>query len=188
MSRRGSRSIPTTGSWTSERADAPRKTPTASSPDVRLRMQAVRQRDTRPELALRAELHRLGLRYRVGIPPLPNLRRRADVVFPRARVAVFVDGCFWHGCPIHGTTPKRNSQWWTSKIETNKARDADTDKRLHEEGWTVLRFWEHDDPIEAAQIIAHHVRASLQQRHRGLGTSPTAVHLSMRNPLDEIDN
>jgi DNA mismatch endonuclease (patch repair protein) len=89
-------------------------------------MQATRGRDTAPELALRRELHRRGLRYRVDMPVIPGLRRRADVVFPRARVAVFVDGCFWHGCPQHATFAKSNAAFWAAKIAANKARDTDT--------------------------------------------------------------
>jgi len=108
-------------------------------------MQANRGRDTGPELALRRMLHARGLRYRVDHALPFDRRRRADIVFTRARVAVFVDGCFWHGCPEHGTTPRTNSTFWAAKIARNRARDADTDARLAEAGWTVLRFWEHED-------------------------------------------
>lgn len=94
-------------------------------------MQANRARDTAPELALRRRLHALGVRYRVDLPPLPGLRRRADIVFPKLRVALFVDGCFWHGCPDHG--PRRfgaNADYWTEKIVANRSRDADTNAAL----------------------------------------------------------
>src|SRR5713226_5099519 len=107
-----------------------RGAPIASSDVVRHRMQNTPQRDTPVELALRACLRRLGLRYSVHRQIVPEVRRQADVVFASARVAVFVDGCFWHGCPLHGTWPKANAVWWRNKIETNRTRDADTDSRL----------------------------------------------------------
>jgi DNA mismatch endonuclease (patch repair protein) len=119
--------------------------PPASSPSALRRMQAARQRDTAPELAARSELHRRGLRFYVNRAPLPSLQRRADIVFPRRRLAVYIDGCFWHGCPEHGTWPKANAEWWRTKIEANRARDRDTDRRLKEAGWTVVRGWEHGD-------------------------------------------
>src|SRR5262249_31998252 len=112
-------------------------TPPVSSPNALRRMQSVRQRDTAPELAARSPLHRRGLRFYGDRAPLPSLRRRADIVFPRRRVAVYIDGCFWHGCPEHGTWPKTNAEWWRTKIETNRARDRDTDRQLKEAGWTV---------------------------------------------------
>jgi DNA mismatch endonuclease (patch repair protein) len=125
-------------------------------------MQVTRQRDTPGELALRAALSERGLRYRVDAA-LPGTRRRADVAFIGAKIAVFVDGCFWHGCPRHGTWPKANSEWWREKIEGNRRRDRDTDKRLKRDGWLVLRFWEHDNPIDAAAGVA-----SIVQRHARL--------------------
>jgi len=121
-------------------------------------METTGRRDTVPEVALRSLLHRRGLRFRVDRAPLPGLRRRADIVFTKSRVAVFVDGCFWHGCPHHGTWPKANAEFWRSKIETNQRRDADTDRRLWEAGWTVVRFWEHDDPTWAASQVVEAVR------------------------------
>lgn len=109
-------------------------------------MQANRSRDTKPELRVRRALHALGLRYRVGIAPDPGLRRRADIVFTRARVAVFIDGCFWHGCPEHGRSRfNHNADYWPDKIAGNIARDADTTERLQIAGWHVLRYWEHED-------------------------------------------
>lgn len=116
-------------------------------------MQAARQRDTAPELAVRSELHKRGLRFYVDRPPLPSLRRRADIVFPRRRLAIYIDGCFWHGCPVHGTWPKANAEWWRAKIEANRARDRDTDRRLDEAGWQALRAWEHESPSEIADRV-----------------------------------
>jgi DNA mismatch endonuclease (patch repair protein) len=111
------------------------------------------RRDTEPELALRRELHRLGLRYRVD-HPLPGMpRRRADVVFTAVHLAVFVDGCFWHACPEHATQPASNATWWSEKLKANVARDRDTDARLIEQGWCVLRFWEHADMRAAADTV-----------------------------------
>lgn len=145
------------------RREASAESSFASSPGVRSRMQVQRTRDTAPELALRRLLHAAGLRYRVGVPPLPGLRQRADVVFTRAKVAVFVHGCFWHACPVHGRQPRANASWWTDKLAHNVARDAETRRRLEEAGWDVVTLWEHDDPEEAAQRVAEHVG-----RRRGL--------------------
>jgi DNA mismatch endonuclease (patch repair protein) len=122
-------------------------------------MQATRQRDTPAEVALRSALHRLGLRFRVQRRPVTGLKRRADVVFAPARVAVFVDGCFWHGCPEHATWPKTNAAWWREKIEGNRRRDADTDARLAAAGWSSVRVWAHEKPTEAAERVAAIVRA-----------------------------
>lgn len=119
-----------------------------------------RRRDTAPELAVRRALHAAGLRYRVDFPLAFDRRRRADVVFTRQKVAVFIDGCFWHGCPDHSTTPKRNTDYWGPKLARNAARDLDTTARLTDEGWTVLRFWEHEDPAAVAASIVAAVRSS----------------------------
>lgn len=131
-------------------------------------MQANKGRDTGPELAVRRSVHRLGLRYRVSVRPLPELRRTADLVFTRQRVAVFVDGCFWHGCPEHHTVAKRNGEFWAAKVAGNVARDRDTDEQLAEAGWTVLRFWEHEPPEVVAEAVAKVVRTpSDRGRSRG---------------------
>jgi DNA mismatch endonuclease (patch repair protein) len=122
-------------------------------------MQATRQRDTPAEVALRSALHRLGLRFRVQRRPVAGLKRRADIVFAPARVAVFVDGCFWHGCPEHATWPKQNAVWWREKIEGNRQRDADTDARLAAAGWLSVRVWAHEKPADAAERVAGIVRA-----------------------------
>jgi DNA mismatch endonuclease (patch repair protein) len=135
--------------------------PDASSSEVRYRMQVTRRRDTPGELALRRALTALGLRYRVDAT-LPGLRRRADVLFPRARIAVFVDGCFWHGCPEHGTWPRANATWWKRKIESNQARDRDTDAQLSMKGWRVFRFWAHEDATVAAVRIARALTGQLR--------------------------
>lgn len=117
------------------------------------------RRDTKPEVAVRREVWRRGLRYRVDVAPIQGLRRRADMVFRRARVAAYVDGCFWHRCPQHATTPKANRGWWTDKLSTNVKRDRDTDHQLEQAGWSVVRVWEHEDPEEAADRIVRQVQA-----------------------------
>ncbi|MBV9485427.1 MAG: very short patch repair endonuclease [Frankiaceae bacterium] len=116
-------------------------------------MQANRGRDTKPELALRGELHRLGLRYRVDAPVVPGIRRRADVAFASARVAVFVHGCYWHGCADHGTRAKANSEYWSHKIAENQRRDRDTEDRLRSAGWEPVIVWEHEVARDAALSI-----------------------------------
>jgi DNA mismatch endonuclease, patch repair protein len=121
-------------------------------------MQGNKKRDTRPELAVRRAVHALGLRYRVACRPLGDQRWTADMVFPRARVAVFIDGCFWHGCPEHFNTPRTNRPYWASKIARNQTRDALVDATLQHEGWRVLRFWEHQPADSVADRIAATVR------------------------------
>jgi DNA mismatch endonuclease, patch repair protein len=116
------------------------------------------QRDTKPELALRRTLFARGLRYRVDATVLRSIHRRPDIIFPSAKVAVFVDGCFWHGCPDHATWPKANEAFWREKIATNKLRDRDTDQRLSDAGWLVVRVWEHQDVGQAADQLEKIVR------------------------------
>jgi DNA mismatch endonuclease (patch repair protein) len=130
-------------------------------------MQRQRQRDTAVELALRSLLHRRGFRFRVHYP----LRRRADIAFPALRIAVFCDGCFWHGCPEHGTWPKENAAWWRAKIEANQARDEDTDARLVAAGWVAIRVWEHDAPDRAAATVGRAVDARRQRSVRAASGS-----------------
>jgi DNA mismatch endonuclease (patch repair protein) len=125
----------------------------ASSPGTRKSMQGNKGRDTKPELRLRSLLHREGLRYRVSTRPVPSLRRTADIVFPKAKVAVFVDGCYWHGCVEHRTVPATNRDFWLQKIEGNRARDAETVRLLEEAGWKVLRVWEHVPAEVAARRV-----------------------------------
>jgi len=123
-------------------------------------MRGNRSKDTLAELAVRRALHAKGLRYRVNMRPLPELRRTADVVFTRAKVAVFIDGCFWHACPTHYVEPKVNVDYWRPKIERNRARDLETSGRLEGAGWIVLRFWEHHAPEAVVQEICGVVRAT----------------------------
>jgi DNA mismatch endonuclease, patch repair protein len=127
-------------------------------------MQSNRPRDTAPERALRSAVHALGLRYRVGTRPVPGLRRTGDLVFPRARVVVFLDGCFWHGCPDHHTVAKTNADYWSQKAVENRRRDLETDRLLGDAGWVVLRVWEHEAPAEAALRVAVLVRERSAQR------------------------
>src|SRR3954469_3082551 len=117
-------------------------------------MRSQRERDTAIERTIRSLLHARGLRFRIHRRLLKGSRREVDVVFPGAKVAVFVDGCFWHGCPEHGTWPRNNAEFWRSKIAGNVRRDRDTDARLEAEGWTVVRVWEHESPAAAAERIA----------------------------------
>lgn len=126
----------------------------ATSEATRAVMRANRGRDTKPELRLRSLLHRRGLRYRVNGRPLPSLRRTADVLFPKERVAIFIDGCFWHGCPEHHRPSTKNSAFWRDKILGNQRRDADTNAALNANGWAVVRVWEHEDPAEACERVA----------------------------------
>jgi DNA mismatch endonuclease (patch repair protein) len=115
-----------------------------------------RRRDSKPELRLRSALHGAGFRFRVDLPiRVANLRPiRPDVVFTRSRVAVFVDGCFWHGCPEHGRRPQTNATYWAAKIEINEARDRQQTDALERAGWTVVRVWEHENPEAAVALVA----------------------------------
>jgi DNA mismatch endonuclease (patch repair protein) len=117
-------------------------------------------RDTAPEVAVRRLLHAEGLRYRVNVPVPGIPRRTIDIVFPKAKIAIFMDGCFWHGCPEHATQPKSNAEWWRVKLDKNMARDVETTEHLLAEGWTVLRFWEH----ETADGVAQQISVSLAAR------------------------
>ena len=128
-------------------------------------MAKVRQTGTDAELALRREMYRIGLRYRIDYEVLKKPRRIADVAFPGRKIAVFVDGCFWHGCPEHATWPKRNANFWRQKIEANRRRDADTNARLEANGWVALRFWSHEAPTKAVEVVAR-VVAESDTKHR----------------------
>jgi len=129
------------------------RNPKPSSEAALKRMKAAKPRDTAPEKALRSALHKKGLRFRIDAKPIKELNRKADIVFRPAKVAVFVDGCFWHGCPIHGTKAKANAEFWDQKIKKNQERDKDTVNQLEAAGWRVIRVWEHEDPEERAQEI-----------------------------------
>ena len=118
-------------------------------------MRANRRSDTKPEILLRSSLHRGGLRFRKDYPIRTSYGRavRADIAFTRPKVAVFVDGCFWHSCPEHGTIPQSNREYWVPKLKQNVDRDMATGLRLQAAGWRVLRFWEHVDPEAATMIV-----------------------------------
>ena len=139
-----------------------RHRPESSSVLASDRMRRVRQKGTRKELEIRSGLHQQKLRFRVQLAPVPLSNRRADIVFPVERVAIFVDGCFWHVCPLHRTFPKTNAEWWMAKLEANIRRDRNTDMHLWEAGWAVLRFWEHEDVSLVVQKIAIAVRERRQ--------------------------
>ena len=151
-------------------------------------MQANKGRDTEPELALRRAVHALGLRYYVNRRPIRAVRRTADLLFPRLRLAVFLDGCFWHGCPEHHTVAKTNAPFWAEKVATNRRRDLDTNERLSEAGWTVVRVWEHEPVDEVAARIAETVnslRATLacrskRQRTRDVDVGPSCPGVGRR--------
>lgn len=134
--------------------------PYASSSTPVRSMRGNRRTDTRPELRLRSGLHRRGLRFRKDYPIRPDSGRpvRPDVVFPRARIAVFVDGCFWHSCPEHGHAPMANSAYWGPKLQRNVARDKETNRRLEKAGWRVVRVWEHEDTTDAADRVEALIR------------------------------
>jgi DNA mismatch endonuclease (patch repair protein) len=121
-------------------------------------MQAIRARDTTPELEVRRRLHAAGLRYRVGVRPVPTLRRTADIVFTRRRIAIFIDGCFWHSCPAHGHAVGTNQAYWAPKLARTIARDLETTEALQAAAWTVARFWEHEDAAAVSDTIIALVR------------------------------
>lgn len=148
----------------------------ASSDGVRNSMRSNRGRDTKPELLLRRLLHRRGLRYYVNRRPIPSLRRTADIVFPRLRVAVYVDGCFWHGCPDHHTVSKTNREYWAVKVRTNRERDEETSQLMRDAGWIVLRFWEHVSPAKASEEVERVVK---------LRQSQTGQPRSTRTPIPQ---
>lgn len=130
--------------------------------------------DTKPEVALRSKLHRQGLRFRKNARPVPDLSCRADIVFTSRRVAVFVDGCFWHRCPEHGTEPRTHSSYWSAKLDRNVSRDRENDAQLRAAGWTVVRIWEHDPVEAAASQVWDAVKAS-RQGHAAMGSADDAA-------------
>lgn len=135
------------------------RTPPASTPGIRKSMRSNRRVDTKPEVALRRALHSRGLRFRkdLGIQ-LHKTKARPDIVFSRVKVAVFQDGCWWHGCSEHGMRPKRNADFWNRKLDETMERDQRVTGALTEAGWTVIRIWEHEPVAEAADRIAQAVR------------------------------
>lgn len=133
--------------------------PQPASDAIRQRFQRQRRRATAPELALRKELHRRGLRFRVDAAAIPKVRSNAGLLFPGQRVAVFVNGCLWHGCPEHGTTPKNNGEWWQAKLGANRAHDERVDVALCDAGWLPLRIWEHEPAADAADRVENVIRA-----------------------------
>ena len=141
----------------------------ALNPGRRRNMQANRSKGTKPELRLRLILHARGLRYRVNHRPLAGVRMTADVVFTRAKVAVFVDGCFWHGCPDHYQRPAINQEYWLPKLKQNVARDGIADAALLAEGWTVIRAWEHEEP----EFVADRVEMAVRGQVSALSDSST---------------
>ena len=124
--------------------------PVALNEKVSEQMSRMPRKDSKPELALRRELYKLGLRYRIHVKKLPGT---PDIVFQKAKMVVFVDGCFWHSCPRHGKTPKSNHEWWKKKFEENTKRDKRNDFELESMGWLPIHIWEHEDPIESAHTI-----------------------------------
>lgn len=138
----------------------------ASTPGAAQSMKSNRRRDTGPELAVRQLLHARGYRYRVDFAPWSNKRRRADIVFTRRRLAVFIDGCFWHGCPEHGMVPVSHAEYWEPKLARNVERDAETTAMARAEGWRVLRIWEHVSAADAVQLIVRTLEALEEERER----------------------
>lgn len=127
-------------------------------------MRANRKTDSKPEIRLRSALHRRGLRFRKNqLLRLPSVHVRPDVVFTARKVAVFVDGCFWHRCPQHGVDPVSNSAYWQKKLDGNVARDSRLTALMEGDGWTVIRVWEHSDPEDAAMAISIAVRGGVSK-------------------------
>lgn len=116
--------------------------------------------DTKPERVLRSALHARGLRFFKNRRPVPTIACRADIVFPAQKVAVFVDGCFWHRCPTHGVSPRTNSEYWRAKLDRNLARDQRNDRALRDAGWDVIRVWEHEAPQTAAGSIENRLQGA----------------------------
>jgi DNA mismatch endonuclease (patch repair protein) len=154
------------------------------SPDVSARMSRQASKDTACELAVRRLLHAAGLRYRVEYPVPGMPRRRIDVAFPRVKIAVLIDGCFWHGCPQHATRPKTNAEWWRRKLDRNMARDQETTEHLLLAGWTVLRFWEHSPPKEVAAAVRTAVDREKQEADPRKQRASRQAHRKSRGGTD----
>jgi DNA mismatch endonuclease (patch repair protein) len=156
--------------------------PYPSSPHATTIMRANPSRDTGPELRLRSLLHANGLRYRVNLPVRADDRRPilVDVAFTKLKLAIFVDGCFWHACPLHGTVPRANPSYWPPKLRRTVERDRATSTRLERAGWAVLRFWEHEEPgrvgVQVAEMVAHLRGAALRSSSDQLPSPLRASH------------
>ena len=167
--------------------------PGASSAELAARMSRLRRRDNDPEMAVRRLLHAAGLRYRVAYRIPGQRRRTVDVAIPGCKLAVYLDGCFWHSCPEHMQLPRANADWWVRKLAMNRARDAASTAQLRALGWTVLRFWEHEPPDRVAAAVLDHVRRSrprddaarLRARVEAWTTGRTRAgcHLTADSPL-----
>lgn len=144
-----------------------KKRPAAISEAVSGAMRSMPEKGTGPEMAVRRLLFARGLRYRVHSPVPGAPRRSIDIAFPGKKVAVFIDGCFWHGCTEHRNIPVHNRDWWQNKIDQNRLRDRDTDEKLREAGWTVFRFWEHDaaEMIVESVMKAHEMKRNSRGKH-----------------------
>lgn len=140
------------------------KRPQTSSAEASARMKAVRRKNTRPELLLQDELRKQGLSFATHTPPIRGSRRRADILFRKARVCVLVHGCFWHSCPEHATNPKSNVEWWEEKLDANRRRDRATIDELQASGWSVIRVWEHENMVDAAVRVRAAVESSVRAR------------------------
>lgn len=150
-----------------------------TDPQTTKRMRQVKRRDTGPELEVRRLLYHVGMRYRVDYKPPGLVKTKVDIAFLGARVAVFIDGCFWHGCPEHGSRPRRNRHLWVQKIERNRARDLEVVRELERLGWLVVRRWEHEEAVDVANDVVRIVRTRSRlrlfkvtgSRRRGRSTS-----------------
>ena len=140
------------------------RAPAASSALVRHVMVANYGGNTAPERLLRSALRRAGLKFRREGQVIPNLRCKADVVFPAERVCVFVDGCFWHGCQLHFSVPKTHSSWWREKVEDNRRRDRRNTGRLRAAGWKVIRVWEHAIAPDSMPLVLKRIDSAVRQR------------------------
>jgi DNA (cytosine-5)-methyltransferase 1 len=156
--------------------------PPPTDPTTGLRMRRQKRLDTAPEVLLRKALHARGLRFRVAVKPVAGIRRQIDVAFMTARLAVFVDGCFWHGCPEHARPTKSHTVWWADKIAANRTRDLETTKFLESLGWRVIRVWEHQKPDEAAAMIEEAVRGSSSDPAIPGNLAGTALRAASKGP------
>lgn len=150
--------------------------PTPKDDTVRRHMELQRRRDTKPEVQLRKALHAKGYRFRVNYPVPGRPRRTIDIAFTRAKVAIFVDGCFWHSCPTHGVAPKNNAAWWATKLTENQIRDKETTQILRQDGWRVVRLWEHQTVDEQLELVEQALAAdSAPQTLDTTETAPASV-------------